>query len=218
MKRRHFYPVSVLFGAFLALAPLPALSDDANLLKDASFEQRLPADEGGWDLFEISLYSKNYARSGSESMFNGGFSRTVAYPPYFVGNVSGAFQEFPAEPGSRWRLSGYGLLPAALEGSSAFGIIQLSFFDADGEDLGTVETADTDTKAKVSKRIDNESPVGEWNMLDTGIATAPEGTATVQAFTLFVDFAGKSQTQGVYFDDLVLCELNDDESSGCDPD
>ena len=217
MKRRYFYPVSVLLGAFLALAPLSASSDDANLLKDASFEQRLPADEGGWDLFEISLYSKNYARSGSESMFNGGFSRTVAYPPYFVGNVSGAFQEFPAEPGSRWRLSGYGLLPAPLEGSSAFGILQLSFFDADGEDLGAVETADTDTKAKVSKRIDNESPVGEWNMLDTGIATAPEGTATVQAFTLFVDFAGKSQTQGVYFDDLVLCAITD-ESSDCGPD
>ena len=217
MKERYLYPVSALFGAFLALAPLSASADDTNLLKDASFEQRLPADEGGWDLFEISLYSKNYARSGSESMFNGGFSRTVAYPPYFVGNVSGAFQEFPAEPGSRWRLSGYGLLPAPLEGSSAFGILQLSFFDADGEDLGAVETADTDTKAKVSKRIDNESPVGEWNMLDTGIATAPEGTATVQAFTLFVDFAGKSQTQGVYFDDLVLCAITD-ESSDCGPD
>jgi hypothetical protein len=217
MRKQYLYSVSALFGAFLALAPPGALADDANLLRDASFEQRLPADEGGWDLFEISLYSKNYARSGSLSMFNGGFSRTVAYPPYFIGNVSGAYQEFPAEPGSRWRLSGYGLLPAALEGSSAFGILQLSFFDADGEDLGTLETAGTDTKAMTSGELDSGSAVGEWTLLDTGIATAPDGTATVQAFTLFVDFAGKSQTQGVYFDDLVLCAITD-ESSDCGPD
>jgi hypothetical protein len=208
-----------LLGAFLALAPQATLSDDGNLLKDASFEQRLPADDGGWDLFEISLYSKNYARSGSQSMFNGGFSRTVAYPPYFVGNVSGAFQELPAEPGSRWRLTGYGLLPAAFEGSSPFGTLQLSFFDGDGEDLGTVETAGSSTRAKLSNNVDSETAVGQWTLLDTGIATAPEGTETVQAFTLFVDFAGKSVTQGVYFDDLTLCKVGDDmESSGCNPD
>lgn len=218
MKTKHFSPILALLGALLVLAPQAALSDDHNLLKDASFEQRLAADDGGWDLFEVSLYSKNYARSGSQSMFNGGFSRTVAYPPYFIGNVSGAFQEIPAEPGSRWRLTGYGLMPTALEGSSPFGVLQLSFFDEDGEDLGTVETADSSTKAKLSSQIDDQSAVGEWVLLDTGIATAPEGTATVQAFTLFVDFAGKSMTQGVYFDDLALCKAGDEaDSPGCDP-
>ena len=220
MKNQHFLPITALLGALIALAPQAALSEAGNMLIDASFEQRLPADDGGWDLFEISLFSKNHARSGSESMFNGGFSRTVAYPPHFIGNVSGAFQELPAGPGSRWRLTGYGLTPTPLEGSPAFGILQVSFFDADGEDLGTVETADSATKAKTSNEINKESAAGEWIMLDTGIATAPKGTATVQAFTLYVDFAGKSRTQGVYFDDLTLCEAGDDdpESAGCDPD
>ena len=209
MKTQHFLPITALLGALLALAPQAALADDGGLLNDASFEQRLPADAGGWDVFEISLFSKNHARSGSQSMFNGGFSRTVAYHPYFIGNVSGSYQEFPAEPGSRWRLTGYGFTPTALEGSPAFGILQVSFFDADGEDLGTVETAGSGTKAKTSNEINNKSAAGEWIMLDTGIATAPDGTATVQAFTLYIDFSGKSRTQGVYFDDLTLREAGD---------
>lgn len=218
MKKQYFLSITALFGALIALAPQAALSDDGNLLEDASFEQRLPADEGGWDLFEISLFSKNHARSGIGSMFNGGFSRTVAYHPYFIGNVSGAYQELPATPGSRWRLTGYGFTPTPLEGSPAFGILQLSFFDADGEDLGTVETAGSATKAKMSPEINNDSAAGEWIRLDTGMATAPEATATVQAFTLYVDFSGKSRTQGVYFDDLSLCEAGDDKAGGCDPD
>ena len=55
-------------------------------------------------------------------------------------------------------------------------------------------------------------------MLDTGIATAPEGAATVQAFTLYVDFSGSNVAQGVFFDDLVLCEVTDEEDSACDND
>jgi len=217
MNRQHLVPSTVLLGAVLALAPQASLSDDDNLLMDSSFEQELAADAGGWDLFEISLFSRNHARSGSQSMFNGGFSRTVAYPPYSLGNASGAFQSFPAEPGSRWQLTGYGLTPTAIQGIPAYGILQLSFFNADGEDLGTVETAAGSTKAKVSNEINDESAVGEWILLDTGIATAPAGTTTVQAFTLYVDYAGKNRTQGVYFDDLALCEAGA-ESTGCDPD
>jgi hypothetical protein len=46
-------------------------------------------------------------------------------------------------------------------------------------------------------------------VLTGGVATASAASATVQAFTLFVDFAGKSMTQGVYFDDLALCQAGD---------
>src|SRR6056297_3139589 len=126
----------VLVAVLLVWFPAAAQTDDGGLLKDASFERKLPADEGGWDLFEISMFSKNHARSGSQSLFNGGFSRTVPYNPFFLGNASGAFQEFPADPGSQWRLTGYGLTPKPLIETPAFGILQLSFFDADGEDLG----------------------------------------------------------------------------------
>jgi hypothetical protein len=197
----------------IALGANLALADGHNPLQDASFEDQLSADEGGWGQFEQSLFSENQARTGSQSMYNGGLSKTVAYHPYFIGSVSGSFQEFPAEPGSRWRLTGYGLTVAKLLGTPAFGVVQVSFFDADGNDLGTVETVEASARAMTSNEVNNQSPVGEWIFLDTGTATAPEGTAAVQAFTIYVDFSGSNTAQGVYFDDLVLCNL---DSEGCD--
>ncbi len=215
MKKQQILPIAASLVTLLFGASAVSLADGHSPLKDAGFELQLPADEGGWTVFEISLFSKNYAKTGSQSMFNGGFSRTVPFQATFTGNASGAFQEFEAAAGSRWRLTGYGLTPATLEGTSAFGILQVSFFDADGNDLGTVETSDGKTKAKTSDELNRKSAAGEWIMLDTGVATAPEGTATIQAFTLFVDYSGSNKTQGVYFDDLSLCELNEGEDT-CD--
>ena len=94
----------------------------------------------------------------------------------------------------------------------AFGILQVSFFDAKGNDLGTVETAGSKTsRAKTSNEVNNGSPAGEWVFLDTGIATAPAETATIQAFTLYVDYSGADIAQGVYFDDLSLCVVTNDD-------
>lgn len=201
----------VLAVCSMALAPVPALAEEAPLLSDPGFELELQADEGGWRTFEIGQFSGKHARGGSQSMFNGAFSRTVAHQPYFVGMVSGSYQELDAEPGSRWRLTGYGMTPVKLKGTPAFGIVQLSFFDADGNDLGTTETqGDETTKAKTSNEISSRAPAGEWILLDTGIATAPAQTATVQAFTLYVDYSGSNTSQGVYFDDLSLCAVVDE--------
>ena len=208
---------ATLFAASIALAPVVALSEEDALLSDAGFE--LEGDEGGWRIFEIGKFSGDHARSGSQSMFNGAFSRTVPHPPYFVGAVSGSYQELAAEPGSRWRLTGYGMTPTALKGTPAFGIVQVSFFDADGNDLGTVETqgGGDGTKAKTSNEITGRAPAGEWIRLDTGIATAPEGTAVIHAFTLYVDYSGSNTSQGVYFDDLVLCAVDGDSTAeACD--
>jgi len=202
---------TALLGSSLFFAAQGVQADSHNPLMDPSFELRLSSDEGGWTLFEESLYSKDQARTGSQSMFNAGYSRTVAYHPYFVGIVSGSFQEFPAQPGSRWQLTGYGLTPTTLKGTPAFGIVQLSFFDADGNDLGTIETAERKSApAKTSNEVNNQSPTGEWILLDTGVATAPAGTATIQAFTIYVDFSGSDIAQGVYFDDLTLRALDDE--------
>lgn len=219
MMKKSVVLCTALIGALLVAAPHAARADMHTPLKDAGFELRLPSGEGGWILFEESRFSANEARTGSQSMLNAGLSRTVAFPPFFLGSVSGSYQEFPAEPGSRWRLTGYGQAPTALEGTPAFGIVQVSFFDAKGRDLGTIETAGAATpQAKISNEVNNQSPVREWIFLDTGIATAPAGTASVQAFTLYVDFSGTNTSQGVYFDDLSLCVLEDDDDVGaaCD--
>ena len=90
---------------------------------------------------------------------------------------------------------------------------------AEGNDLGTVETQgdDDDTKAKTSNEITSRAPAGEWIRLDTGIATAPEGTAVIHAFTLYVDYSGSNTSQGVYFDDLVLCAVDGNSAAeACD--
>jgi hypothetical protein len=217
MKNNTIVLGTALLCILLVSAPQATRADDNNVLKDPGFELNLTPDQGGWILFDESMISPKQARSGSQSMFNWGFSRSVPYPPYFVGTDSGSFQEFPAEAGSRWRLTGYGVTPTALKGAPAFGILQVSFFDALGNDLGTVETSDDDTaKAKTSNKVDNQTPVGEWAFLDTGIVTAPAGTATVQVFTLYVDYSGSNTSQGVYFDDLSLCAVEeDDDESGC---
>ncbi|MDJ0919186.1 MAG: hypothetical protein QNJ05_15615 [Woeseiaceae bacterium] len=195
-------------AVFLLASPL-ALSDSHNLLKDPGFDEQVSEGEGGWRTFKESRFSKGKSRSGDRAMFNWGYSRTVPYPPGFVGTVSGSYQELPAEPGSKFQLTGYGLAMAKLEGA-AFGILQISFFDSEGEDLGAVETAGSKvSKAKTSNQIDTNSAVDEWIMLDTGIATAPEGTAVVHAFTLYVDYTGSNVAQGVFFDDLVLSKVED---------
>ena len=218
MKNRYAISCFATFVALLVGAPHITIASNGSQLNDAGFEAQVNADEGGWQLFEISMYSKNHARSGSQSMFNGGFSRTVPFQAAFTGNASGAFQEFPAAAGSRWRLTGYGLTPTTLEGTTAFGVVQVSFFDSDGNDLGTVETADGTIKAKTSAELNRTAAAGEWIFLDTGVATAPEGTATIQAFTLFVDYSGSERAQGVYFDDLKLCLVDEDYEGRCDPD
>lgn len=219
MNTKTMILCTALLGTLLVSTPQAARADDdTNPLKDASFELQLAPDQGGWNLFERSYFSPREARSGGQSMFNGGFSQTVAHQPFLVGAVSGSYQEFPVDPGSRWRLTGFGLTAATLDGSPAFGIVQVSFFDALGNDLGTIETADRNTpRAKTSNEVNNQTPVGEWTFLDTGIATAPAGTETIQAFTLYVDFSGSNTAQGVYFDDLSLCSLeeNDDDGSAC---
>jgi hypothetical protein len=165
-------------------------SHGQNVLIDPGFELQTPASAGGWFSFG-GVFSTDFARTGNWSMLDVGFF-----------SVPGTFEQFPAAPGSQWRMTGYGLTPFPILGSPAFGIVQVTFFDIFGNNLGTVETAGTGTPAKTSNEVDGSATPGQWIFLDTGIATAPAGTAYIQAFTLYVDFSGN--VQGVYFDDLTL--------------
>ncbi|MEM7610874.1 MAG: hypothetical protein AAF270_04310 [Pseudomonadota bacterium] len=193
----------------LLLAGIASTQARAQLV-NPSFEAPATEKDAGWTLFDLSRYSDKYARGGKRSLFHFGFSRTVSYAPFLLGNVAGSFQEFDAEPGSQWRLTGYAMTPTPLKGTPAFGIVQISFFDADGNDLGTLETVGSEVaKAKTSNELNNRSAPEVWTLLDTGVATAPKNTATVQAFTLYVDYSNSNVSQGVYFDDLTLCRVSD---------
>ena len=184
--------------ALVALLPLHAAvasEDDGNVLIDPGFELQTSADDGGWILFG-GFFTSDVARTGGWSMGNAASD-----------GASGTFQSFPAEPGSQWRLTGYAQAPDGLVGDPAFGIVQLTFRDADGNDIGTVETAGDEFPALTSASINAATPAAQWTFLDTGVGTAPEGAATIEAFTLYLDFTGTLQR--VAFDDLELCELEE---------
>jgi len=176
--------------AFLSmvLATGPAAGQDCdNPLVDPGFEQ-----DEGWTRFG-GRYSDAAARSGERSLVLS-----------VQNDVIGAYQEFPAAPGSRWRLTGHGMTPVRMT-PPAFGVVQVTFFDAEGRDLGTVETKGQEFPAKTSNGVNMASPLGAWVPLDTGVVTAPPKTATIQAFALLVERADR--LQAVYFDDLALCEV-----------
>jgi hypothetical protein len=163
---------------------------------DPRFEHRTPSDHGGWILFG-GRFSSDQARSGNWSMLD-----------QFCGvhDGAGSYEQFPAAPGSRWRPTGYGFAPAQIYGdpNAIFGIIQVTFFDARGHDLGNVETSGAPFPAKTSGHIDGTTPPLQWQFLDTETVTAPAGAAFVQAFTVWIDFSGQGFCQGASFDDLRL--------------
>lgn len=217
VKKTILVLCNALIFSLVVYAPGVVSANSDNLLMDAGFEQELSAEQGGWILFDHSRLSSDTARGGKQSLFNWGFSRSMPSPPFLLGTASGSYQEFSAAPGTRWRMTGYAYTPNALRGVTAFGIVQVSFFDEGGNDLGTVETAETrGPRAKTSSQFNSQSPVDEWIFLDTGVATAPANTAKIHAFTLFVDYSSSEISQGVYFDDLKLCSLDPgDDGSGC---
>src|ERR1700722_8770538 len=162
-------------------------SSAQNILIDPGFENQTPPSDGGWVFFTGgTVFSTAYAETGNWSLFDSAFY-----------NVAGSFEQFAAAPGSQWEMTGYGLTPAPLLGSPAFGLIQISFFDIFGNNLGTVATSPGN--AQTSSQVNGAATPGQWLFLDTGIATAPAGTAFIQAFTIYVDFSGFDQ--GVYFED-----------------
>lgn len=188
----------ILVGSAAALCLCLAVAANAancstagNVLVDPGFELQTPAASGGWISFG-GVSSTAYPRTGQWSQFVSAFN-----------NVTGSFEQFPAAPGSQWRLAGYGLaVPSPLLGIDSFGLVQVTFIDIFGNDLGTVETAGNTFPAKTSNPVDGTAP--GWNYLDTETATAPEGAAYILAFTLYIDFSGIPNGQGVYFDDLNL--------------
>ncbi|HEX4266117.1 MAG TPA: PEP-CTERM sorting domain-containing protein [Verrucomicrobiae bacterium] len=163
------------------------------LLTDAGFES------GGvstaWGTFNGAAFSQTFAHTGTWSMEDnghGGFG------------VPGSFEIFAASAGSAYDLTGFGFTPTAPGTGTTFGALQITFFsgaNGTGSNLGTVETSAGN--AKVSNQINTGSATGVWTALDTGIATAPVGTQSMEIFTIVVD----QNPADVYFDDLTLVQV-----------
>jgi hypothetical protein len=123
-----------------------------------------------------------------------------------LNNVPGAFQQFAAQPGDLWTMTGFGQVDNAagpgspLLGGTAFGGLQITFFNAANVNLGTVETSPGN--ALFSNQINGGSPLLAWIPL-TVSAHAPAGTAYGQAFAIMVDF-GSAVPEGILVDNTSL--------------
>jgi hypothetical protein len=184
-------------GALVAVLLLGAAPARALPLLDPGFESGavVAGGVGGWDVFGGAAFSNAQARTGSLSML----------PAAGTGFVPGSVQFLPAAPGSQWSLGGYGLHVGLPVQAPAFGVLQLTFWSGPagaGTDLGTLETSPG--VARTSAQITAGSPSGTWILLDTGPVTAPPGTQSIGAYTIFVNFSGNAAPAGVYFDDLTL--------------
>src|SRR5436190_11121515 len=123
MKTTHQIKATSLVAlALLANVSISNLKA-GNLLVDPGLEHQTASTEGGWIAFG-GVPSTDYSRSGQWSMF---VATDFGVPV--------TFQQFPAAPGSKWQMTGFGLRPNWPEG--ALGLIQFTFFDALGHDLGT---------------------------------------------------------------------------------
>jgi hypothetical protein len=164
-----------------------------NLLTDPGFESG--GVSSAWSTFNGASFSQAFARTGSWSMDDnghGGFG------------VPGSFETLPTVAGAAYDLSGFGLTPTTPGTGTTFGALQITFWsgpNGTGSNLGTVETSPGN--ALVSNEINVNSPTGVWIALDTGTATAPAGTQSLQAFTIVVD----QNAANVYFDDITLTQV-----------
>jgi hypothetical protein len=169
-----------------------------NLLSDPGFESgtAVPSAVGGWALSNGGgPFTTAQARTGSFSMEEsggGGFQ------------VPLSFQALPSSAGLSYDLTGFGLITTAPQAGANFGGVQITFFsgpNGTGTNLGTVQT--TPGNALFSNEITSASPLNTWISLDTGIATAPAGTQSLEAFTIVVD----ANPTTAFFDDISLTQV-----------
>ncbi len=190
-KWHHFtvsapVPAGALRVEALFLFLQPGCDPGAVYLDDVNFCETLPASLpnvlanpsfsgglSGWSTFGNVFYdARNFTvrtPAGSAKLF----STFVADAP------SGLFQSFAAAPGSAWRMDAHALVTCRedpIAGTNDnYAVARIVFRNGIGDEVGSVETVVADNKA----------PLGKWAHHATqGIA--PAGTATVEAFILFI--------------------------------
>lgn len=142
---------------------------EPNILANPSFD----SDLSGWDIFGNAYYDN---RSWAMRTVPG---CAKLFSTFVEGSDSGIFQTFDAEPGSIWKMVAHSLTTCRedpIEGTNDnFINAKITFHDIDTLEIGSAE----------SVILDADSPMGTWTAHEI-IGTAPEGTAFVRAYILFI--------------------------------
>ena len=148
-----------------------AAASGTNLLLNPSFELGAGAMASNWVAFG-DVYRTESNTTDTTTALDGAWSLKMFGPFNPTLAESGAYQNIPASPGQTWGFSGFGLNWSgdAMTNTTAYGMAQLLFLDAGNNILQTNQ----------SQHYDSNTPWDEWQYFQI-TATAPAGTATVQA-------------------------------------
>ena len=163
---------------------------EPNVLVNPSFDTDLL----GWTAFGNAYYD---GRSWAHRTPTGS---AKLYGTFAPGLDSGIFQQFPAAPGSVWKLGAH-VMSTCVEspfkpGNTNVVVASLLFKDATGGELGTAEEV----------ILDDTVSLGTWTH-HTLMAEAPAGTDSVAAYLLFVQ-SDTTEQGAVWLDDISLTLLD----------
>lgn len=195
------FPKAIGVVAALALGVSMA---HANLLTDPGFESGAPGQPnpipvpggvgGGWAVFNGATYANAAAETGSW-----GLSATEGSGQGW--NFEAAYQVVSGvSAGQQYTLTADFMTPTGIsENSGGYvpAIIQLTYFDSAGADLGTVETVPGTALAV------QYMPTGSWQ---TGsvTATAPAGAVYVAPYLAFMEDGSQTAADTLYYDNATL--------------
>ena len=191
-------------GVVAAFA-LSVSSTQANLLVDPGFESGAPGQVnpiplpggagGGWAVFNGAAFSTAAAETGTYGIIESqgiGQAWNFQAPYQVVGGVSA---------GQLFSLSADFMTPTGITQASPFDpvIIQMTFFDAAGTDIGTVETGGVGANAVAY----TPAAANIWYTA-TVSATAPAGAAYVAPYLAFMENGSQTGADTLYWDNAVM--------------
>jgi len=187
----HLIRVHLLTAAVLIAAPCQA---QTNILRNSSFETGGLA---GWSSFGGNIFAE---RTNPSAIVPRTGSTLVKMFGQFTGqaNATGIYQTFATTPGENFILDcwsrhwgGDPILGSGPPNDNSMAM-KIAFFDAADVEIGAVE----------STILDGNSPTDVWIDNIPIIATAPAGTASVQALIMFLQpgvAPGSGQVDDIYF-------------------
>ena len=184
----------LLYGEVSALVCLISAfsASAANLLIDQSFELNTAGSAGGWNIVNTAVRSTG---AWDPPPATGGHSirlpANLSTPLCFQGPLNLALTNITA--GMQFDLTAFGMITNAI--TSGFAGIQIAFFDSTGTGIGPAffsNKIDSNTAPALISSPSSLPTGGTWIPLDTGVVTAPTGTAYMDVYGISVNVVGGS--------------------------